>query len=619
MDSEHLCMGCMADKGDLEYCPGCGRKEGTPAESPLQLPPRTVLVGRYLLGRVLGQGGFGITYLAWDLNLNRKLAVKEYFPREVCGRGRDEVTVRPLSQRSVEAYNYGLGKFVEEGRALAHFRDHPGIVTLLDFLEANGTAYIVMAYVEGVTFEQYLNEHGGKLSFEAALDILVPVMDALREVHRAGMLHRDVSPSNIYLDKNRQVRILDFGATRYAMREQSQSLTVLFKPGYTPFEQYSSRGKQGAWTDVYALGATFYTAITGQTPAEAPDRSREDNLTPPSRLGAAIPPDAEAALMKALAVHAEDRYQTIEEFQKEVLSRCEPKPGSAPPNFVNRYLLAAACLLILTSVGSAVMWYRAHARLRSLHLAVADLERKLSSGQSGVESALQAARLNVSRLEKERDDLKTQLTGVSADRDALKKQLSDVSSLLKRRNLDLAQAGQKASDLQNQVTNLLAANRALETNQDTLTGEVSSLSAENQKLKHQQVARLSITAVSLFNYDAKGRKLLGNSSSNIFQSGKLQYILCQVAGPNPLFGTGNLMGAIGLRYVGPDGVARGSTVANVQGMTVKMAVTASRTDQSWRAYTIWGSDKPGAFSPGIWRIDFFQEQKKIYQKKFQVE
>ena len=619
MDPEHLCMGCMADRGDLEYCPECGRKEGTPADSPLQLPPRTRLDGRYLLGRVLGQGGFGITYLAWDLNLNRKLAVKEYFPREVCSRGRDDITVQPLSRRNVEAYEYGQAKFVEEGRALAHFQDYPGIVTLLDFFEANGTAYIVMAYVEGVTFEQYLKEHGEKLPFEAALNILIPVMDALREVHRAGMLHRDVSPSNIYLDKNRQVKILDFGATRYAMREQSQSLTVLFKPGYAPFEQYSSRGRQGPWTDVYALGATFYRAITGQTPAEAPDRLSDDNLTPPSRLGIAIPPDSEAALLKALAVHTENRYQTIDDFQKEMLSKSNRKHWRAVPDFVNRYLLAAACLLTLTSVGSSVMWYRNHAQVRSLRLAVAGLQSQLNSGRGSGESALQAALSNVFSLEKVRDDLKTQLTAASAERNTLKKQLSDVSSLIKTRNQESVQARQKASGLENQLTNLQAANQALETNQNALRSEINNLRGEIDRLKHPQVPRLSITAVLLFNYDAKGHKTLGNSPSDIFQSGKVRYILCTVAGSNPLYGTANLSGVIGVRYVGPDGVARGSTVGNLQGMTVNMAVTASRTDHGWQAFAIWGSDKPGVFGRGIWRIDFFQEQRKIYEKTFQVE
>jgi serine/threonine protein kinase len=298
----------MRDKDEADLCSECGWREGTPPDSPAQLSPRAVLVEKYLIGRVLGQGGFGITYLAWDLLLNRKLAIKEYFPREICGRARDERTVQPLSQRSRQDFAYGLSKFVEEGQNLARFRDYPGIVSLFDFFEAHGTAYLVMAYMEGMTFKQYLGKQGGKIGFDAALAILIPVMDALREVHRVGMLHRDISPDNIYLNQDRQVKILDFGATRYAMREQSHGLTVLFKPGYAPLEQYSSGGKQGPWTDVYAVGATFYRALSGRAPSEAPDRLAQDDLTPPSRLGISLPSKSESALLKALAVHWESRF-----------------------------------------------------------------------------------------------------------------------------------------------------------------------------------------------------------------------------------------------------------------------------------------------------------------------
>ena len=166
MTPQSLCMGCMADKGNVRVCGECGWREGTPAESPLQLAPRTVLNERYLLGRVLGQGGFGITYLAWDLTLNCKLAVKEYYPANFCMRGTDVLTVRPLTERTRELFEYGLKKFVEEGQALARFRDHPGIVSVFDFLRANGTAYIVMAYLDGVSFKQYLQDHGERIPFQ---------------------------------------------------------------------------------------------------------------------------------------------------------------------------------------------------------------------------------------------------------------------------------------------------------------------------------------------------------------------------------------------------------------------------------------------------------------------
>jgi serine/threonine protein kinase len=331
MNPQSRCMGCMQEKGSAHLCPRCGWSEGAPAESPLQLAPRTVLQDRYLLGRALGQGGFGITYLAWDLNLNRRLAIKEYFPLAMSTRAEDRVTVSPISAKSKPDLEYGLRKFADEGRALARLRDRPGIVSMLDFVYANGTAYIVMVYVEGHTFKQYLEERGGRISFEAALKILALVLNALDEVHDAGMLHRDISPDNIYVEEDGQTKILDFGATRYAMGEQSQSLSVVLKPGYAPEEQYRRKGRQGPWTDIYALGATFYRAITGHAPPEAPDRLAQDELIPPSRLGIKMPPHSEAAILKALAVRAENRFKAVAEFRRAVGVRAEPV---GPPSVV---------------------------------------------------------------------------------------------------------------------------------------------------------------------------------------------------------------------------------------------------------------------------------------------
>jgi serine/threonine protein kinase len=174
-------------------------REGTLPDSPLQLPPRTTLTGKYLLGKMLGQGGFGITYLAWDLNLEQRRAIKEYFPREVCGRGRDSRTVQPFTERKREAYEYGLAKFLPEGQILARFSGHPEIVSLLEPFRENGTAYIVMVYLEGQTLEQFLEEQRGRISFDEARSILLLVTEALTEVHREGLLHPDIKPANVYV------------------------------------------------------------------------------------------------------------------------------------------------------------------------------------------------------------------------------------------------------------------------------------------------------------------------------------------------------------------------------------------------------------------------------------
>lgn len=325
----------MQDRGGADTCPHCGWREGSPPESPLQLPPRTVLDGRYLVGRALGQGGFGITYLSWELNLDLKLAIKEYFPRDLCVRSRDECTVQALTQSVQDSYKDGLNKFFDEGKTLARFQDDPGIVPVLNSFQENGTAYIVMRYMEGETFKQYLEEHGGKLGFDEALGMLAPLMDTLKEVHAVGMLHRDISPDNIYVTRSGHMKLLDFGNARFAIGEQSRSLDVILKPGYAPYEQYQSRGKQGAWTDVYALGATLYRAVTGQTPSPAPDRMAHDDLVPPSRLGAKIPPQAESVLLSALSLRQGERPQSVADFKRALLGEAgatTPEPGHTTPD-----------------------------------------------------------------------------------------------------------------------------------------------------------------------------------------------------------------------------------------------------------------------------------------------
>jgi len=311
----------MENKGEAKVCPVCGLEEGTPPESSAQLPARTVLQEKYLLGRVLGQGGFGITYLAWDLELDRKVAIKEYFPASIVSRSISSSTVTVSSGKYKDDFNYGLEKFLEEGKNLAKFQGHPGIVSVLNFLKANNTAYLVLEYVEGMTFEDYLTQEGGKVSFEIALKILMPVMDSLREVHGASLLHRDITPDNIYISEKGQVKLLDFGAARFAMGEHSQNFSIILKEGFAPMEQYQKKGNQGPWTDVYALGATFYRAITGKKPPQALDRLSKDELKKPSLLGIDISKNSEAILLKALAIRPEGRYKTIREFQNEITKK----------------------------------------------------------------------------------------------------------------------------------------------------------------------------------------------------------------------------------------------------------------------------------------------------------
>jgi serine/threonine protein kinase len=340
MENHNRCLGCMEIKGSEPKCPNCGWVEGSVAASALHLPPGTILHDKYLLGRVLGQGGFGITYLAWDLNLNLKLAIKEYFPQEMASRATGKTQVSIHSGTMSSQYQYGMDKFLDEARMLARFEDHPNIVSVRDYFQANSTAYLVMSYIEGVTLKELMASHDNKLPVSKAIGIMMPVMDALKELHALDILHRDISPDNIYINKKGQVVLIDFGAARQAISEQGRVLSVIIKPGYAPEEQYRSKGVQGPWTDIYSLAATTYHMITGVLPPESLDRLVDDTLVPPSQLGLPITPEQEWALLKALAVQAKDRFQNVSELQDLFLGRVQMpsinlsdqvKPDAIPP------------------------------------------------------------------------------------------------------------------------------------------------------------------------------------------------------------------------------------------------------------------------------------------------
>ncbi|MBI4906012.1 MAG: protein kinase [Acidobacteria bacterium] len=301
--------------GDVAVCPLCGYREGTEPESPLHLPARTELHGQYLVGRVLGHGGFGITYLGWDLNLERKVAIKEYLPSGVAVRTVRDSEVIPFSGDMRKDFEYGLERYLDEARVVAKFQTHPSIVTVLNFFRDNGTAYLVMEYLEGTTFERYLEKQGGKTSIDTVMTVMVPVLEALGAVHQSGILHRDISPDNIYITRKWQVKVLDFGAARYALGQKSRNLSVILKEGYAPMEQYQSKGNQGPWTDSYACGATIYRALTGKIPPSSLDRMQTDELQPPSELGVELSKAQEAAILKSMAVTPANRFQTMADFR----------------------------------------------------------------------------------------------------------------------------------------------------------------------------------------------------------------------------------------------------------------------------------------------------------------
>jgi len=288
----------------------------------------------YLLERVLGQGGFGITYLARDANLDQKVAIKEYLPVDVATR-RADATVRARSDDQADRYRWGLDRFIREARTLARF-DHPNIVRVLSVFEQHGTAYMVMRFEEGENFAALLDRKR-TLPEADLMRVLLPVLEGLELVHNAGFIHRDIKPDNIHIRADGTPVLLDFGSARLALG-QSRTMTILVAPGYAPFEQYYSSGDdQGPWTDIYSLGATCYRAIAGVPPMDAITRSKgilgsaREILVPTTAVGAGRYSERLLrAVDHALAFDEKDRPQTIAEWRAELIDSGAPARTSAP-------------------------------------------------------------------------------------------------------------------------------------------------------------------------------------------------------------------------------------------------------------------------------------------------
>lgn len=313
MNPERICYGCFSEKEPgQQICPHCGFDQ-TEEQPYLALPLGTILNGRYLTGKVLGIGGFGITYLGYDLTLEIKVAIKEYMPSAMATRHADQYSV-VLTGRVETDYRYGMERFLDEARILAKLQNTPHIVSVQNYFKENNTAYFVMEYIDGMSLKEYLETRGGKISPGNAMRILQPVMEALEQVHALNLLHRDISPDNIYITAKGESRLLDFGAARFAAGDNNKSVSVILKHGYAPEEQYSSHGNQGPWTDVYAMGATLYRCVTGVLPPDAIERVHGDTLKTPTELGIQLPDCMEKALMKALALKTEDRFADMKTF-----------------------------------------------------------------------------------------------------------------------------------------------------------------------------------------------------------------------------------------------------------------------------------------------------------------
>ena len=283
----------------------------------------TRLIGRYTIERVLGQGGFGITYLGIDELHEKKVAIKEFFPQGIVTRNieyEDAVTVTFVGEK--DNYNKGKEKFLKEARIMARFSKDEGIVKAQDFFEINNTAYIVMEYLEGITLKQYLRENE-RIEPEELLELFVPLIESLDEIHSQGLIHRDISPDNIMVLLGGKIKLMDFGAARDYTDFGEKSLSLILKPGYAPPEQYQTHGVQGPWTDIYALCATMYKCLTGENPPDAIERVMDDNLKEISEFGIPVSKQMEETIIKGMSISARNRYQNIEEFCEDLYALSE--------------------------------------------------------------------------------------------------------------------------------------------------------------------------------------------------------------------------------------------------------------------------------------------------------
>lgn len=313
-----LCYSCMQqiENNKLHNCPHCGQPltvEDVPSQ---YLRPGTVLQGKFIVGKPLGAGGFGNTYIGWNKLLLCKVAIKEFYPGQICHRHEDGVTVSVSNEHTAQHFRSGLHQFLEEARSVASLQDIKGVVSIYTFFEENGTGYIVMEYLEGMDVKHILKQSGDRKDYEWSRRVILTVLHTLRDIHRRGVLHRDIAPDNIFVTKEGVIKLIDFGAAKHASQLANLRADVVLKQGYAPIEQYSKTAPQGPYTDLYAVAALFYRMLTGMKPLPANERLQQDSLIQPSQMGVELPDQAEMAIMCCLNIQPQYRLQNADEFMQ---------------------------------------------------------------------------------------------------------------------------------------------------------------------------------------------------------------------------------------------------------------------------------------------------------------
>ena len=315
---ENLCDFCFSPIGSDGVCRYCGLNHNTYKIDAGLLVPGTNLNGKYIIGRLLGRGGFGATYLAYSSALNKRVAIKEYLPIGIVYRGKNESNITIVSEDKKQVFDKGASRFFEEAKTISRFNKNPNVVSVYEFFYANDTVYYSMEYLEGTDLKKFIDYKGGKLSVEESMTIIKNICNALIIVHSTQTLHRDISPDNIYICKNGDVKLIDFGAAKQVLSDEQHSYSVVVKQGFAPAEQYSKKGRQGVWTDIYALGATLYYMLMGTVPADAIDRTENPELDFDSRLPHAR--ELLAIINKCMEPRISDRYQSVVELMGDITS-----------------------------------------------------------------------------------------------------------------------------------------------------------------------------------------------------------------------------------------------------------------------------------------------------------
>lgn len=312
------CYYCMSEiESGLMTCPHCGKRVDQYPSDPRYLKPGTVLQGKYTVGAVLGSGGFGITYVGWDATLDRKIAIKEYYPRQYGRRKDDGNTVTASAMNATDKFGAGLDRFLQEAKSLRELHGVDGVVEVDNFFRENGTGYIVMEFLEGRDLRTIIKEKNGIVDYEWCRKTILTVLYTLDKIHGKGILHRDIAPDNIYVTNEGVVKLIDFGAARHEeIGIEAENGDSLVKPGYSPIEQYESVAPQGPYTDLYATAALMYYMLTGEKPASAIDRKNGAAIDAPSDKGIIIPEKAEMGMMMCLNVMPEHRLDSAKDFME---------------------------------------------------------------------------------------------------------------------------------------------------------------------------------------------------------------------------------------------------------------------------------------------------------------